>query len=59
MDKAHQEGADAVIKLLDEGKIANREILRYLNRLSSFFFVLELHLTQIAQQKPTMAREDK
>lgn len=48
-----------VAELLDEGKIANREILRYLNRLSSYFFVLELHLTQIAQQKPTMAREDK
>jgi cob(I)alamin adenosyltransferase len=48
-----------VAELLKEGKITNQDLLRYLNRLSSLFFVLELHLTQLDQQKPTMARDTK
>jgi cob(I)alamin adenosyltransferase len=45
-----------VAGLLHSGEIANPELLRYLNRLSSFCFVLELRENQIAgNPKPTLA----
>jgi cob(I)alamin adenosyltransferase len=43
--------------LLQRGEIANDELLRYLNRLSSFLFVLELRENQAAgKTKPTLAK---
>jgi cob(I)alamin adenosyltransferase len=43
--------------LLQRGDIANDELLRYLNRLSSFLFVLELRENQTAgNNKPTLAK---
>jgi cob(I)alamin adenosyltransferase len=49
----------AVARLLHAGEISNAELLRYLNRLSSFCFVLELwenHQAGVAA--PTLADED-
>jgi len=44
-------------QLLERGDIQNGEILRYLNRLSSLLFVLELRETQEAgRQNPTIAK---
>jgi cob(I)alamin adenosyltransferase len=43
--------------LLHEGEIENRELLRYLNRLSSACFVLELIENQAhGRANPTLAR---
>lgn len=47
-----------VAELLDRGDLLNQQVLRYLNRLSSLFFVMELELIQTqARTKPTMAKE--
>lgn len=44
--------------LLHEGEIENSELLRYLNRLSSLCFVLELEENEVAgKHKPTLAKE--
>jgi cob(I)alamin adenosyltransferase len=40
-----------VAELLHQGEIENRELLRYLNRLSSFCFVLELQETILARKE--------
>lgn len=48
-----------IARLLHEGLIENRELLRYLNRLSSLCFVLELLENQAAGKAgPTLAKED-
>lgn len=39
-----------VAELFHRGEIANPDLLRYLNRLSSFCFVLELHEISLARQ---------
>jgi cob(I)alamin adenosyltransferase len=46
--------------LAEAGALENPQVLRYLNRLSSFCFVLELHENVHAgNQNPTLAREGK
>jgi cob(I)alamin adenosyltransferase len=46
-----------VARLTHEGKLANPELLRYLNRLSSVCFLLELRETRASgRDHPTMAR---
>lgn len=46
-----------VARLLHENAIENQELLRYLNRLSSLCFVLELHEDQAwGSEKPTLAK---
>lgn len=45
-------------ELLHRGLISNLDLLRYLNRLSSLLFILELHENQTAgKKKPTLAKE--
>ena len=47
-----------VAQLSHDGTIENPELLRYLNRLSSLCFVLELHENRLwGKEKPTLARE--
>lgn len=47
-----------VAELLHSGEIENNEILRYLNRLSSLCFALELQENQAAgRSSPTLAKE--
>ncbi len=47
-----------VAELFDRGDVQNEQVMRYLNRLSSLFFVMELELIQTqAQTKPTMAKD--
>ena len=49
-----------VAELIFRGDLQNRELLRYLNRLSSLLFVLELYLIQQGQhKKPLMAKVEK
>lgn len=49
-----------VAELLSRGDLKNEQVLRYLNRLSSLLFVMELEQIQKeTQHKPTMAREKK
>jgi cob(I)alamin adenosyltransferase len=46
-------------KLVHSGEVENREILRYLNRLSSLCFALELLENQAAgRNSPTLAKQD-
>jgi len=47
-----------VAEMINRGELKNQFVLRYLNRLSSFLFVMELDLikTQAAKQ-PLMAKE--
>jgi cob(I)alamin adenosyltransferase len=46
-----------VAQLIHSKQLENQELLRYLNRLSSLCFVLEIFENQIAgQQKPTLAK---
>lgn len=46
-------------ELVHRGDASNLELLRYLNRLSSLLFVLELHENQTAgNEKPTLAKEE-
>jgi cob(I)alamin adenosyltransferase len=46
-------------QLLQQGEVKNSDLLRYLNRLSSLLFVLELRENQEAgKQKPTLAKTD-
>jgi len=46
--------------LIFRGDLQNRELLRYLNRLSSLLFVLELYMIQQGQhKKPLMAKVEK
>ena len=48
-----------VVELVDDGTVANRALMAYLNRLSSLLFVLELFiLRQTGRQKPTLAKGD-
>ncbi len=45
-------------ELVDRGDLRNQQVLRYLNRLSSLFFVMELELIQTeARTTPTMAKD--
>jgi cob(I)alamin adenosyltransferase len=46
-----------VVALFDEGEIANPELQRYLNRLSSLCFLLELLENKSAGQNTSLARE--
>lgn len=47
-----------VAELLDRGDISNHFVLRYLNRLSSLFFIMELELIEKqAAKKPMMAKD--
>ncbi len=47
-----------ITRLVSTKKLANREILRYINRLSSLCFALELLENQAAgSSKPTLAKE--
>ncbi len=47
-----------VAELFARGDLQNQYVLRYLNRLSSLFFVMELELiTTQAAKKPVMAKE--
>jgi cob(I)alamin adenosyltransferase len=46
-----------VVVLFDDGKITNPDLQRYLNRLSSLCFVLELLENQHAGRKTTLAKE--
>jgi cob(I)alamin adenosyltransferase len=47
-------------ELLHDGLVENPHLLRYLNRLSSFLFVLELHENQAAGQTyTTLAKKDQ
>jgi cob(I)alamin adenosyltransferase len=44
--------------LLDRGDLQNQYVLRYLNRLSSLLFVMELELLKSQNSKePLMAKE--
>ncbi|NDJ36579.1 MAG: cob(I)yrinic acid a,c-diamide adenosyltransferase [Chloroflexi bacterium] len=46
------------VKLYDDGHIENRELIRYLNRLSSLCFVLARHEDALSgQSKVTLAKE--
>ncbi|MBI4929011.1 MAG: cob(I)yrinic acid a,c-diamide adenosyltransferase [Anaerolineae bacterium] len=46
-----------LVELTEDGGLNNEEVLRYMNRLSSFCFVLELFENQIAgTSKPTLAK---
>ena len=45
-----------VVSLFDEEKVANPDLQRYLNRLSSLCFVLELLENQNAGKKTTLAK---
>ncbi len=48
-----------VAELLHRGGISNPELLRYLNRLSSLLFILELRENQAAgKSNPTLAKSD-
>jgi cob(I)alamin adenosyltransferase len=48
-----------VARMTHEGKLENAELLRYLNRLSSLCFLLELRETLASgRDRPTMARQD-
>lgn len=48
-----------VAELLDRGDIGNKSLLGYLNRLSSFLFVLEIKLIQEAgKEQPLPARDE-
>jgi len=48
----------AVARLLHEGDLENNQVLRYLNRLSSFLFVLARYEDrQAGVDRPTLARE--
>jgi cob(I)alamin adenosyltransferase len=48
-----------VAQLIQEGMAENNELLRYLNRLSSLCFVLELLENQAqGKQKPTLAKDE-
>ncbi len=50
-------GERRVAELLHRGGVSNPELLRYLNRLSSLLFVLELRENQAAgRAKPTLAK---
>ncbi len=48
-----------VVELFDAEEIKNPELQRYLNRLSSLCFVLELLENKAAGHKTTLAKEDK
>jgi cob(I)alamin adenosyltransferase len=46
------------VRLADEGSLGNREVVRYLNRLSSLLFVLALYEDQAATvSNPTLGKE--
>lgn len=45
-----------ITQLSDDGEVCNPELLRYLNRLSSLCFVLELLENQQAGRTPTLAK---
>jgi cob(I)alamin adenosyltransferase len=46
-----------MVDLIHHGGVDNLELLRYLNRLSSLLFVLELHEIQVAgKPRPTLAK---
>jgi cob(I)alamin adenosyltransferase len=48
-----------IAELIHRGDISNQELLRYLNRLSSFLFVLELCENRAAgKENPTLAKEE-
>jgi cob(I)alamin adenosyltransferase len=49
----------AVARLWHAGEIENPEILRYLNRLASLCFVLEIRENQIQGGKPLTLAKDK
>ncbi len=46
-----------VTELLDKGELENQELLRYLNRLSSLCFVMELVENQFAKKETRKAKE--
>lgn len=49
-----------LVTLWQSNEIENCQLLRYLNRLSSLCFVLELHENQAAgREQPTLARQNK
>jgi len=48
-----------VVELFDAGEITNPDLQRYLNRLSSLCFVLELLENQAAGHKTTLAKDQK
>jgi len=49
-----------VAKLVREGQLENRELIRYLNRLSSLCFILELFENQASSPSPvTLARGER
>ena len=48
-----------VARLWHIGEIENQEILRYLNRLSSLCFALEIHINQLEGGKPLTLAKDK
>jgi cob(I)alamin adenosyltransferase len=48
-----------IAKLLHMGEVENKELLRYLNRLSSLCFALELLENQVSgKSTPTLAKDD-
>lgn len=48
-----------IVALLQEGEIENIDLVRYLNRLSSLLFILELFETSLEKpDSPTLAREE-
>ena len=46
-----------IAEMLDAGELENQELLRYLNRLSSLCFVLELAENQFAQKETRQAKK--
>ncbi|MBT3337322.1 MAG: cob(I)yrinic acid a,c-diamide adenosyltransferase [Anaerolineae bacterium] len=46
-----------IAELLDAGELENQELLRYLNRLSSLCFVLELAENQFSKKETRKAKE--
>jgi len=48
-----------VVELFDAGEITNPDLQRYLNRLSSLCFVLELLENQAAGHRTTLAKDQK
>lgn len=47
-----------VVELSARGDVQNPELVRYLNRLSSFLFVLEIYEVQHGGRPPTLAKPD-
>lgn len=48
-----------LVELSARGDVQNAELMRYMNRLSSFLFVLEIYEIQHGGRPPTLAKSDE